>query len=46
MARPWRGDFPYSSGEIVTAFGVEGDFDAAALGSNTFTIEWPPKSGR
>jgi predicted NUDIX family NTP pyrophosphohydrolase len=32
--------------KIVTAFAVEGDFDAAALKSNTFELEWPPKSGR
>jgi predicted NUDIX family NTP pyrophosphohydrolase len=32
--------------KIVTAFAVEGDFDPAALTSNTFELEWPPKSGR
>lgn len=32
--------------KIVTAFAVEGDFDPAALKSNTFELEWPPKSGR
>src|SRR5262249_9224938 len=32
--------------KIVTAFAVEGDFDPAALRSNTFELEWPPKSGR
>ena len=25
---------------------VEGDFDPASLKSNTFAIEWPPRSGR
>lgn len=25
---------------------VEGEFDAATLKSNTFSIEWPPRSGR
>src|SRR6266481_1424711 len=32
--------------KIVTAFAVEGDFDPATLKSNTFELEWPPKSGR
>lgn len=34
------------SGKIVHAWAGEGDFDPAALKSNTFTMEWPPKSGR
>ena len=34
------------SGKVVTAFLVEGDFDPAELHSNTFEIEWPPKSKR
>jgi predicted NUDIX family NTP pyrophosphohydrolase len=49
---PPRGEFR-SLGEltqpgrkIVTAFAVEGDFDPATLKSNTFELEWPPKSGR
>jgi hypothetical protein len=33
-------------GKRVTAFVVEGDLDADAIKSNTFEIEWPPKSGR
>ena len=32
--------------KIVRAFALEGDFDVAELKSNTFDIEWPPKSGR
>jgi predicted NUDIX family NTP pyrophosphohydrolase len=32
--------------KIVTAFALEGDFDTATLKSNTFELEWPPKSGR
>jgi predicted NUDIX family NTP pyrophosphohydrolase len=35
-----------ASGKWVEAFAVEGDFDAAAMKSNSFTIEWPPRSGR
>ena len=33
-------------GKIVLAWAVEGDCDADAIRSNTFTIEWPLKSGR
>ena len=33
-------------GKIVHGFAVEGDCDPAAVNSNTFTIEWPPRSGR
>lgn len=35
-----------SSGKVISVWAVEGDVDAAALTSNTFTLEWPPKSGR
>ena len=34
------------SGKIVHAWAVEGDCDPGALASNTFSMEWPPKSGR
>jgi len=34
------------SGKIVEAFAAEGDFDVASLASNTFEVEWPPRSGR
>ena len=34
------------SGKMVHAFAVEQDFDLAAFRSNTFSIEWPPRSGR
>jgi predicted NUDIX family NTP pyrophosphohydrolase len=30
----------------IIAFAVEGDFPVMALKSNTFELEWPPKSGR
>lgn len=33
-------------GKLVTAFAVEGDLDADTIRSNTFTMEWPPRSGR
>ncbi|HEY0014645.1 MAG TPA: NUDIX domain-containing protein [Allosphingosinicella sp.] len=33
-------------GKYVEAFAAEGDLDAAAIVSNRFTVEWPPRSGR
>lgn len=35
-----------AGGKRMQAFVVAGDFDAAAIVSNRFKIEWPPKSGR
>jgi predicted NUDIX family NTP pyrophosphohydrolase len=32
-------------GKVVTAFAVEGDLDPEAVRSNTFTMQWPPRSG-
>ena len=40
------GAFRQPGGKIVEAFAGEGDFDVAALRSNTFTLQWPPKSGK
>lgn len=33
-------------GKVVRAWGIEGDLDPEAIQSNTFTIEWPPGSGK
>jgi predicted NUDIX family NTP pyrophosphohydrolase len=33
-------------GKVVHAFAVEADCDPAAIKSNTFSLEWPPRSGR
>jgi predicted NUDIX family NTP pyrophosphohydrolase len=33
-------------GKIVHAWAFEGDCDPGAIVSNTFRIEWPPRSGR
>lgn len=33
-------------GKLVHAWAVEGEFDPAALKSNTFHMEWPPRSGQ
>lgn len=35
-----------SGGKWVEAFALEGDLDAAAVFSNSFALEWPPRSGR
>jgi predicted NUDIX family NTP pyrophosphohydrolase len=40
------GEVRQRSGKVVTAWALEGDADADAIRSNTFTIEWPPRSGR
>ena len=32
--------------KIIEAWAVEGDCDTSSIKSNTFTTEWPPKSGR
>jgi predicted NUDIX family NTP pyrophosphohydrolase len=40
------GELIQKGGKIVAAWAVEGDLDPATINSNTFEIEWPPKSGR
>jgi predicted NUDIX family NTP pyrophosphohydrolase len=40
------GAFRYSSGKLVWVFAGESDFDPSEVRSNTFEIEWPPRSGR
>jgi predicted NUDIX family NTP pyrophosphohydrolase len=40
------GSVKHKSGKVVTAWAFCGDCDAGAIKSNTFTMEWPPKSGR
>jgi predicted NUDIX family NTP pyrophosphohydrolase len=39
------GTIEQRGGKRVTAWAVEGDLDAAATRSNTFVMEWPPRSG-
>lgn len=34
------------SGKIISAWALEGDCDAASVKSNTFSMEWPPRSGK
>ncbi|TCL71097.1 NUDIX domain-containing protein [Rhizobium sp. BK251] len=40
------GELRQNSGKRVTAFAVQGDFDASAIKSNMFEMEWPPHSGK
>lgn len=40
------GDIRQSGGKRVTAFAVEQDVEPAAIESNLFEMEWPPKSGK
>ncbi len=40
------GEVKQKSGKRVVAFAVAGDLDADAVVSNTFELEWPPRSGR
>ena len=40
------GSVKQKGGKVVTAWATEGDLDAGAVSSNTFTMEWPPRSGR
>lgn len=35
-----------AGGKMVHAWAVQGDCDPAMLRSNSFTMEWPPRSGR
>lgn len=39
------GSYKQPGGKIVIAWSVEADVDTEAVRSNTFTMEWPPKSG-
>jgi predicted NUDIX family NTP pyrophosphohydrolase len=40
------GSVQQKGGKVVSAWAAEGDLDADAVHSNTFTMEWPPRSGR
>jgi predicted NUDIX family NTP pyrophosphohydrolase len=49
---PIAGDFipldavKQAGGKVVHAWAVRAEFDPSTLMSNTFSIEWPPRSGR
>ncbi len=40
------GTIQQKGGKQVSCWACEGDLDAEAFTCNTFTIEWPPRSGR
>jgi len=40
------GSVTHKGGKIVFAWAFEGDCDVSRLRSNTFSMEWPPRSGR
>lgn len=40
------GEVRQTNGKIVTAWAIEADLDPAAIEPGTFTMEWPPRSGR
>jgi predicted NUDIX family NTP pyrophosphohydrolase len=40
------GSVKQRNGKVVTAWAAEGDLDPATVRSNTFEMEWPPRSGR
>lgn len=40
------GTVTQKGGKVVHLWALEGDCDTGAITSNTFTVEWPPKSGR
>jgi len=40
------GEIVQKGGKVVSAWAIEGDLDPSLAQSNTFEIEWPPRSGR
>ena len=40
------GEVRQKAGKVVSAWAIAGDLDPEAITSNTFTMEWPPRSGR
>jgi predicted NUDIX family NTP pyrophosphohydrolase len=40
------GDIEQHNKKIVSAWAVEADLDASSIRSNTFELEWPPRSGK
>ncbi len=40
------GQLRVTSGKVLAVWAAEGDLDATAARSNTFALEWPPRSGR
>lgn len=42
----YLGSVKQAGGKVVSAWAFEGDCDPGGLKSNTFELEWPPRSGR
>jgi predicted NUDIX family NTP pyrophosphohydrolase len=42
----WLGEYRQPGGKVVLVWSIEADIDAEAIVSNTFQIEWPPRSGK
>lgn len=40
------GEIRQKGGKLVRAWALEGDIDAEAIVSNTFPVQWPPRSGK
>jgi len=40
------GDLKQPTGKVVSAWAFAGDYDPEKFKSNTFMMEWPPRSGR
>lgn len=40
------GSIRQAGGKVVHAWAVQGDLDVETMTSNTFSMEWPPRSGR
>jgi predicted NUDIX family NTP pyrophosphohydrolase len=40
------GEVRQAGGKLVTAWAIEADLDPAIIEPGTFTMEWPPRSGR
>jgi len=40
------GEIRQKGGKLVVAWALEGDLDPLSASSNTFPMEWPPRSGR
>lgn len=40
------GEIRQKGGKVLTAFAIVADFDPKSLVSNSFELEWPPRSGK
>ena len=45
-SRHFLGEFGPASRKRISAWALEADFDATHMVSNTFELEWPPRSGQ